>query len=441
MPVETIEPGAWQYEPSSVVDPVGRVVHYEGRILRGIRAEYVDASLEVLAAAERGDWFKRGLVPTWRTPLQLPGFPLVLEHQRIPFVTLRAEWSRAGLKRAALCLLDVAIAAVEMGFGLKDAHTWNVLFDGPRPWVTDFGSIARVKDVDGNTWLREFTKYALVPLLLFERGDVVLARALLREQVVGVGHWFIDHNVVALLPDVSLPKATDTKGLASTLHMLRERVERITFAATRGEWTDYPQPQYDEAEEPRLRVKDQVIQRVLDGIQFTSAIDLGANRGLHASMCERRGATVLAADIDETCLSDVYERAATQGQNILPVYLDVVWPLGSGGAFGTIPSALERLRCDLVLALALMHHVCLRQRFTPEAFVACVAAFSRKAAIIEFIPDTDWHVAQWRLPPLAGYSIDAVAAAASHYFEQVVVVDSDPSPRQFLICQGRRSVA
>lgn len=426
---------AWRAESSSVVDPVGRIIHHEGRILRGIRAPFVSETLQTLKAAEAGHWFDHGLVHTWATPHTTDGFPLVLEHQRVPFVTLRAEWSAEGLKRAALCHLELSDALARSGYCLKDAHTWNVLFDGTQPVVTDFGSIRPLAELCWDAWLPEFDKYFLVPLLLFKAGRTALARALMREHVIGVGNWLIDHDPAALGLGTLSERLPGPHAPEATFGALRQLIEDLSFPVEAGEWTAYPQPVSCSGDS--LRTKDRLVEALLSVRQSASVMDLGTNHGLHAFMSETRGALVLACDIDEACLNDVYVRARQANARILPLYVDVVWPLGTGGAFATIASAHDRLRCDLVLALALVHHVCMRQRFDPDAFVAGLAAFAHHAAIVEFVPADDWHVAQWGLVPPAGYSIDEFHTSLARRFDRVVRVPSDPSPRVFFVCEGK----
>ena len=113
-------------------------------------------------------------------------------------------------------------------------------------------------------------------------------------------------------------------------------------------------------------------------------------------------------------------------------------PAGAGGAFQTIAPATHRLRCDLVLALALVHHVCLRWQFPPAAFARGVAAFTRHAAIIEFVPADDLHVAQWgaTIPP--DYSLDGMHDALARLFHRVERIASAPLPRHIFVCEGKR---
>jgi len=428
---------SWLAEPSSLVDPVGQVFRHEGRVLRGVRPPFVDEARRILECARRDDWFAHGLVPTWQTDLATPEYPLVLEHEQMPFVTLRAEWPAEALRRAALRHLDLSRRVLASGYGLKDAHTWNLLFRGPVPFFTDFGSIRPAAEMNWEAWQHEFRKYFLMPLRLFARGDSGLARAALREHGPGVGHWLVDHRPDALFGEAESTAPASSRDPDAMLAALQAMVEALTFPHETSQWTAYEQPGTGPATQ-ELRPKDHLVAKVLDRLPFASAIDLGANRGLHARMCAARGAAVLACDIDEACLDAMFVQAERDRASILPLYVDVVWPLGPSGPFGAIPPAHERLRCDLVICLALVHHVCMRWQFAPSAFVQGIAGFTRRNAIVEFIPAHDWHVAQWALPIPPGYSSDGMQAALSQVFKRVERLTSEPAPRELFVCEGKR---
>ncbi len=425
---------AWTPEPSSLVDPVGQIIHYEGRVLRGIRPQFVEEVSLILHLAERHRWFDHGLVPTWRTDLATTDFPMVIEHQRVPFVTVRGEWPAEALRQAALRYVELTGALVRQGYGLKDAHTWNVLFDGVTPRIIDFGSIRPIREVNWTAWLTEFRRYFLAPLSVFASGRTALARALLREHLVGAGIWFLDHlpeQIFQGAPPFPTEPATDP---LETLEALSALIRGLTFPHTPTEWTAYAQPAAPGSE---LRPKDRLVRSLIDRLDFSTAIDLGANRGLHTAMCAARGASVLACDIDESCLDAMF-RAASPGERVLPLYLDVVMPAPAGGLFHTIAPATERLQSDLVLALALVHHVCLRWQVSAGAFVEGIAAFTRRAVIVEFVPPDDWHVLQWGVPTPSGYSLDEMHAALARVFERVERIASEPAPRCLFVAEGKR---
>ena len=278
-------------------------------MLRGIRREFAAEVPKILDLAERERWFDHGLVATWPTEFETDEFPLVLEHQRIPFVTTRVEWPAEALRRAALCHLELSAVLARSGYCLKDAHPWNLLFDGPTPKVTDFGSIRPIAELNLPVWLTEFRNYFLAPLLIFARGEAGLARALLREHLVGVGLWLIEHAPDKLLPDDFGVIPQGSLETPETFDRLHELLSGLVFPHTPSEWTSYAQPA-STVPATELREKDRLVKALLDRLDFKTAMDLGANRGLHAWMCAGKGASVLACDIDEMCLDDMYLRAA-----------------------------------------------------------------------------------------------------------------------------------
>lgn len=432
-PAPTGEP--WMAEPSSTLDPVGRVFHRGGRVFRAIRPEYEADVRLVVALAQRHGWFEAGLIETTVTEETIEGYALVVEHRRAPFVTYRAEWPAEALRDAALCYVRVARSLLASGWGLKDSHPWNVLFIGSEPRVSDVGSVRPLGEIDWAHWWSEFLVYFLAPLVLFAEGDTEQARRLTREHVRGVGTWFLENRREVLLRPDAIGRG-DFSDPARALEELERQIEELAFPHQGSEWTAYPQPLPTSPES--LRLKDRIVADYLARATPATVLDLGTNRGLHAGMAVARGADVLAADIDEGCLDDVHRRALQARASLHAVYLDLVWPQGSGGAFGTMPSAQERLRCDAVLCMAVMHHVCVRQQFSPEAFIDGVTAFSGRDLVLEFVPHDDVHVAQWPQRPPAGYAADAVQASLLARFRRVVRVASEPEPRIVFICEGRR---
>lgn len=420
----------WSLDPVSVVDPIGRIVRGEGRIGRAINPRHVDDTKDILATAEKSRWFDAGLIPTTISGNNFEGFDLVLEHERIPFVTQRGEWSAIGLQRAASCVLTLSLRLFEDGYCIHDPHTWNVLFDATKPYFVDFTSIRAITAIDHQAWFTQFNHYHLAPLILFAEGKGQLARQLMHEHIRGVGLWTLQNCASSI---VHLPSFNEYNRAA--LEQLQQFVDGLRFTNLGGEWSDYAQP----TQQQELRLKDRQVSEVLDRLNFKSAIDIGTNRGLHSFMAANRGARVIACDIEEGCINDLFIAAETSSANILPLVVDIVNFPGTGGAFNTEKAADTRLKCDLVIALALVHHVSFRRRFYPDALLDAIVSFTSDSALIEFVPDDDWHVAHWGLPPLENYSMDGFRRILSRHFLHVEDVPIEPDPRRLFICRGKKA--
>ncbi len=431
-----------EFEPGSAVDPVGRIFRYQGRILRGIFPPYVDSTLQVLSLAEKNRWFELGLIHTWRTNYTMPEFPLILEHKRVPFVTLRAEWPAEALREAALCYLRVATALADAGLCLKDAHTWNVLFDATKPYVIDWGSIRPISELNWDFWYSEFRKYFLVPLVLFSLGQAKLARSLLREHIVGVGNYLLELPWTQVFPEQPY-LIWQNRGRSSprqVFESLADYVASLSMPRFEGEWVQYEQPRLNSlAELDKARPKDRIVHDLITVDPRSTVIDIGCNWGLHSEICARLGKQVVAVDIEETCVNELFCQTRRSRLNILVLYMDFLWPMGESGIVNSIPSAPDRLACDTALAMALVHHLVFKRHVSFEAIAYGISRFTKRRAIVEFVPADDYHVSLWSPERIPWYKLENFVTAMKRYFKNYTILSSDPAPRKIIVFEGKKS--
>src|SRR5215472_16569809 len=128
-----------QFDPASFKDPAGRVFFPEGdenwvgrTLTTDAVAHYVAADRAGLLGALASDGLivEGSLEPARALGL---GGDLgdcdVLRQRRISFVSYAYEWSFDMLRDAALTTLAIMDRALAKGFILKDANTFNILFD------------------------------------------------------------------------------------------------------------------------------------------------------------------------------------------------------------------------------------------------------------------------------------------------------------------------
>ena len=167
-------------EPGSFRDRTARVFYHNGKIFRGLN----DTALKEWYALSATRFYRRfsdsgGIVPTQQRELSSIAFAAsdqqcagVLEHEKLPFVSYPYEWSFELLRDAALLQLDLVIAALDEGIGLKDASAYNLQWKGASPVFVDVASF--YKRAEGEPWVgyRQFCQMFLYPLLLQAYRDV-----------------------------------------------------------------------------------------------------------------------------------------------------------------------------------------------------------------------------------------------------------------------------
>jgi hypothetical protein len=100
-----------------------------------------------------------------------------------------------------------------------------------------------------------------------------------------------------------------------------------------------------------------------------------------------------------------------------------------------LPSALERLRCSLGMALALVHHLVFKRCMRFEQIARGLSLFAADRALVEFVPREDRFVREWWSPRFSWYTLDGFVSAFRQEFRNVTILPSHPEPRVLLLCE------
>ena len=371
-------------------------------MLRGIRAEFGSFYEGLLTSAAVQPMLGQEIVDTEIVLASLPGYALTLRHRRLATVSYCYEWPVPMLKDAALLTLDICARLAEHDLTLQDANPWNVVFEGTTPIFVDFTSIV---PVDPHLlWVpyEQFCRFFLNPLLLHASGLGRTVRALLRDQVGGVGA----DDVAALLPwralirrpwiatRVHLPRLVlkgirragreeSLAGVAARLtpdvaarraffRALRRQVATIPAEPRRSGWTEYHGDLARFELPDGFTPKQATVAAVLDRCRPETVTDIGCNTGGFSVLAARAGARVVAMDADADSAALVYAAAKARALPILPLVMDVAVPSPACGWRGEeFAPAAARLRSQMAFALALVHHLAITNARRSSASCRC----------------------------------------------------------------------
>lgn len=413
---------------TSFRDPAGRLLQREGRIFRSVskhgleNAQLFLRSPAICAFREAGRVVGAGAVPAWEAAdLDFEDAALVLEHPRIDFPSYPYEWAPEMLVEAGRLTLDLAEALLPEGLGLKDATPHNVLFDGARPVFVDALSVER-RDPRDPLWLpmAQFERTFILPLLALGRG-VSLARSLgcRREgmtpqemtRLAGpVCRWAPPFLTLATLPamlarsgraeaaDLYRARRSSSQEQAEFIlrrrfGQLRRQLERV--APRTGQvsaWSSYQAGGCHYSAGDRT-VKDMFVDRVLARFAPGSRVlDVGANLGRYSRMAAQRGLRVTAVDSDAVVVGRLWRQVSQAKESVLPLVVDLAEPSpGLGWRNSECRPFLERAQgwSDIVLLLALVHHLIVTAAVPLEEVVSLAAALSRDAVVVEYVGPQD----------------------------------------------------
>jgi SAM-dependent methyltransferase len=420
-------PGELVFEPGSFRDRTNRVFYLGDEVLRGLNARAVD-NWRALSARP---FFRRFVAEEKiiRThsiePAGLPavanaaGWAGVLAHARIPFVSYPYEWSFGMLKAAARLHLELLDAALADGLTVKDATPYNIQWIGAHPVFIDVASFEPL--TPGEPWIayRQFCEMFLYPLLLQAYRDVpfqpwmrgrldgidaahcmrLLGRpALLRRGVLS--HVYLQAKAQARFADTTRHVRRDLSAAGFHRDLIRANVRRLSRLIDRLSWT--PQPSAwssyttDATYAPADRdAKAAFVRDAITARSWRLAWDLGCNDGTFSHLAADAAATVVAFDADAVVIERLYHarRNAADGRRILPLITNLADPAPGLGWRGMERKPLTaRGAPDLVLCLALIHHIVLGANVPLVEFLDWLRELDA-AIVIEFVDRSDAQVA------------------------------------------------
>lgn len=425
--------------PSSFRDPSGFVFKRNGVVFRQISKPYVSewASLTGSGLFEHL-WNEGLLVRHEQDSVGLapePDAVAVIRPEPIPLISYPWEWSFGMLKAAALATLNVQRAALDKGFVLKDASAFNIQFLRGRPVFIDTLSFERWDSSQPWIAYAQFCRHFLAPLALMAKSDIRL-QGLLAAHLDGIP---LD------LASRLLPGATRLNlGLGAHIHLhakakagggggregaggfsenamrglvqsLASTIEGLDWRPAGTEWADY----YNDTNyTPKAAAhKESVVKEWVAALAGTATTcwDLGANDGRFSRIAAQAGLQTASMDMDPAAVELAWRYVAKSGeQRLLPLLADLRNPSPAAGWMNTErDSLLHRGPADLVLALALIHHLAIGGNVPLPSVLECLAACGR-TLIVEWVPKDDSQVQRMmaaRKDIFAGFTEQAFQAA------------------------------
>jgi hypothetical protein len=335
----------------------------------------------------------------------------VILPQQIEFISYPYEWSFDMWKDAALLTLKIAVAALKNKLFLKDATPFNIQFVKGKPVFIDTLSFEIYQE--GNPWIayRQFCENFLAPLLLmhychhdsyklFTIYPNGIPLDVLTSLLPKRSRWNL--NVYLHIHLHSKITRKQQKGVSTKTHFSKPKLEvllagltgfvsKLTLKKTKTTWDDY----YTDTilGEDYLNAKTALVQSFLSEIDFTKAIDLGANDGYFSLLFKNTNKQMIAVDGDANCINELYLKIRREKiTNILPLINTLNTPSPAiGWNNAERDSFKKRINVDLVIALALVHHLAISCN-VPLQLIADWLEPMGKYLLIEFVPKTDEKV-------------------------------------------------
>lgn len=409
-------------EAGSFRDREGRVFYHQGEVYRALSPRAHAAWQRLSATA----FFKRAIEAgrivkshEAELPAAVPvtfsaQWVAALHHQRIPFVSYPYEWTFGMLRDAALLQLELLREALGEEMILKDASAYNVQWLGARPTFIDVASFEPL--AAGAPWVGylQFCQLFLYPLFLtayrglpfqpwlrgaidgitpeecnrllsfrdrFRRG--VFTHVYLQAKLQGAGS----------APQRPLRRDLQQAGFSKQLILanvkgLEKTVRQLRWQTAGSTWADYADDNSYDGE--NRAAKRDFVTTAAATRRWSLVWDLGANTGDYSRIAAAHADYVVALDGDRLAVERLYQRLQAEGPaNILPLTSNLADPSPALGWRHRERRAFsERPRPELVLCLALIHHLVISANIPLPELVDWLAGLGGHL-VIEFVTKDD----------------------------------------------------
>ena len=336
--------------------------------------------------------------------------------KKIPFVSYPFEWCDSQFFDAGHLTIEIESRAILAGYDLKDSSAWNIVFEGGFPRFVDLLSFT---PLTSHLWhaAGQYGRHFLTPLnISSQRGlrahtafliwldgyppevarEILgLSRYLTRQWplMLGSGRWGNPSERNSTTKYQVLQEVTSFRiALNTALRWMLDgvRPRRPKLVKSKGLWTSY-RGNRSHYQENSLQEKIQIVVKWVAAINPAWVVDLGCNDGEFSDLVAGLGASVVSIDSDHDCIEALYQRNKSQ-QRIYPVIAPLDDLVGGRGWDGEeYRGLIGRLEgnMDLVLVLALIHHLAVGNSIPLSYIARTIAKISKKYAIVEFIDPTD----------------------------------------------------
>lgn len=388
-------------------------------------------------------------------------FYKILFPTQISFISFPFEWTYSQWQEMVQTFIVINEKALQYGMILKDASPYNFIFFQGKCLLLDTISFDFFKN--GDPWIayRQFCEEILSPIALMTYKGSVWSK-LSRSHISGlslsfvskalpIASWFNSACLFHIHLHSKFQKKKDaivgnqsgftTLKLATLLGLLKNSIRTWRLPSDDVSiWNQYYEN--DIADTKYLDDKVAIVSQWLFEANTKTIIDLGANTGKFSVIAASFSKEVIALENDIACVEKMQSNFLQMGiKNITTVVADITQASpGLGWANKEKKALLERLTGDMIMMLALVHHLCITKNI-PLQFVAQLAASTTsRYAIVEFIPKTDSKtkiLLQHRGDIFKNYTEDYFINCFSEYFTLIKVHHLEASDRKLFLWEKK----
>jgi len=327
-------------------------------------------------------------------------YPLIVEVESLRVVN-PAFWSFSMIKQSAINLIIIDEVLKEFGYGTIDGHPYNSTFKDGLPIMFDIGSFIKRRSCQ---FTGELVHYYLHTLMMLSINRSHFARhniASMNMSVLSsVGKGISIEKKALQKTFLEYHEKNSSRGYNTILNeVFNEKIikpeyvdvlfanrlqENTTWGAYSNEYFELEEVVNPGTDDRPLLSTDRMSKIVKLVQQYspqaTSSLDLAGNSGYMSYLLSRtvQFDSVINLDYDENAIE--FGTSKLRGKKVTLYHVNPFFPFGDREAFAA------SVRSDVVMVLAVTHHLILAQQFKIHAIFSIISMYTNKHVYIEFCP-------------------------------------------------------
>lgn len=424
----------------------------EHRIFRFVNESYIGQYRETYRICSENKLFGNYVIDTviaenkWDLP-----FTLILEHHYIEPITYCFEWAPGMFIEYVSFMINMIKRFAELGLALCDGHTLNATISDGNFIFIDFGAIQ--PGVTNGNVLMEFLNTHMIPLILMCKNQISKAYLYLKnpgiEYTVADIQGYLNRDELSKLQALygSLVKIKVAEDIYRFVFQVSDFIKNINKQKYQTRWFGYQNDEWEWSSDiSKWSTKMHSVVEMINFVNPNTVVDLAGNMGWYGACLHDQLKYAIIADYDYNCLDYLWKRIKTfDKHNIIPAYMSICAPtldyyrdegIGTTAIEPWRKSAVERFKSDLVIALAVVHHLAFAQQLTFGEIIGQFALFSNKYLIVEFIEQTDQFITDFLKKGFEWYTKDNFEAELQSFFKIIKTKPSTPcETRTLYLCK------
>ena len=335
---------------------------------------------------------------------------LTLKSPKIDIITFPTEWTAEQFHKAAALTLKLHEDAIKIGWGLKDASAWNVVFLGLTPVFVDLLSFEPLRHKFWHA-AGQYSRHFLLPLYL-NKLHILRPNQAMQLWRDGVPPQEAKHLagtrrfLSRYWPLMSEHKDKNNQGHAEShsyqdilgfqsklcqgFKWMLDGVLPRKVSDRETVWGTYEDSR-DHYTDTELQFKRKTLGLWLKELKPNLIIDIGCNAGEFSEIAVSYGARAICWDADSEALG-LLARRYDKSNSFFPILSAIDDLSGGRGWVGEeFPGLMSRIenRADIVLFLAITHHLAIAGSIPLKEIAKLLSRLCKRGVIYELISESD----------------------------------------------------